>query len=60
MKPKKNTIIEMCDWNKLTLDQMAKFLSDKHKFSSTGESRCIFALIEFYKKNKWQQKKNEK
>lgn len=40
------------DWNKLSLDEMVKYLENKHMFSSTGESKCIFELIEFYQKNK--------
>jgi len=40
------------DWNTLTLDQMVEYLKEKHKLSSTGESKCIFELIEFYKKHK--------
>ena len=44
--------IGFLDWNTLTLDQMVEYLEDKHKFSSTGESLCIYRLIEFYKKHK--------
>lgn len=40
------------DWNVLTLDQMVEYLEDKHRFSSTGESKCIYHLIEFYKNHK--------
>lgn len=40
------------DWNVLTLDQMVEYLEEKHKFSSTGEAKCIYHLIEFYKKHR--------
>jgi hypothetical protein len=43
---------EMFDWNTLSLDQMAEYLKEKYRFSSTGESKCIHSLIEFYEKNK--------
>jgi outer membrane biogenesis lipoprotein LolB len=44
--------IGFLNWNTLSLDQMVEYLEEKHKFSSTGESKCIFELIEFYKKHK--------
>jgi len=37
------------DWNTLTLEQMVEYLEKKYQFSSTGEAKCIFSLIEFYK-----------
>lgn len=40
------------DWNKLSLEEMVKYLENKHMVSSTGESRCIFELISFYKENR--------
>ena len=40
------------DWNELTLDEMVEYLKDKHMYSSTGESKCIYELIDFYEKNK--------
>jgi len=40
------------NWNTLSLDQMVEYLEEKHMFSSTGESKCIFELITFYKKHK--------
>lgn len=43
---------ENLDWNTLTLDQMVDYLENKYKFSSTGDAKCIFTLIEFYKKHK--------
>jgi len=39
------------DWNELTLDQMVEYLKEKYKFSSSGDAKCIFSLIEFYEKN---------
>jgi hypothetical protein len=51
---KKTLSIGFLDWNTLTLDQMVEYLEEKHKFSSTGEAKCIFELIEFYKKHKTQ------
>ena len=40
------------DWNTLTLDQMVEHLENKYKFDSSGDSLCIYRLIEFYKKHK--------
>jgi len=42
----------MFDWNTLTLDQMVEHLRQKYQFSSTGDAKCIYHLIEFYDKNK--------
>lgn len=39
------------DWNKVPLDDMVKYLEDLHMFSSSAESKCIFELIEFYKRH---------
>lgn len=44
--------IKMIDWNELTLDQMVNYLKEKHQFSSTGETKCILSLIDFYEKSK--------
>jgi hypothetical protein len=49
---KESLSVGFLDWNTLTLDQMAEYLEEKYKFSSTGEAKCIFKLIEFYKKHK--------
>ena len=40
------------DWNTLSLDQMVEYLRKKYMFSSTGEAKCIYHLIEFYDKHK--------
>jgi hypothetical protein len=40
------------DWNTLTLDQMVEHLRNKYRFSSSGDAKCIFHLIEFYDKHK--------
>lgn len=40
------------DWNTLSLDQMVEYLRNKYMFSSSGEAKCIFHLIEFYDKYK--------
>lgn len=42
----------MFDWNKLSLDELCKYLEDKYMFSSTGDAKAIHHLIEFYKQNK--------
>lgn len=41
----------MFDWNKLTLPQMVEYLRQKYMFSSTGDAKCIYHLIEFYDKH---------
>jgi hypothetical protein len=40
------------DWNTLSLDQMAEHLRNKFMFSSSGNAKCIYHLIEFYDKHK--------
>ena len=40
------------DWNTLSLDQMAEHLRQKFMFSSSGDAKCIYHLIEFYDKHK--------
>jgi hypothetical protein len=40
------------DWNKLTLDQMVEYLRKKYMFSSSGDAKCIYHLIEFYDNHK--------
>jgi hypothetical protein len=40
------------DWNTLSLDQMAEHLRNKFMFSSSGDAKCIYHLIEFYDKHK--------
>lgn len=40
------------DWNTLTLEQMVDYLRKKYKFSSSGDAKCIYHLIEFYDKHK--------
>jgi hypothetical protein len=47
--------IGFLDWNTLTLDQMVEYLEEKHKLSSTGEAKCIFELIKYYKDNQTNQ-----
>ena len=42
----------MIDWNMLSLDDYCDYLEEKHRFSSTGEAKAIFELINFYKENK--------
>lgn len=36
------------DWNKKDLDELVEYLSNKHKFDSSGEAHAIFRLIEWY------------
>lgn len=40
------------DWNTLSLDQMVEHLRNKYMFSSSGDAKCIYHLIEFYDKHK--------
>lgn len=40
------------DWNELSLDQMVEYLREKYKYNSSGDSKCIYHLIEFYDKHK--------
>ena len=40
------------DWNTLSLDQMVEYLRQKYMFSSSGDAKCIYHLIEFYDKHK--------
>ena len=40
------------NWNELTLDQMVEHLRNKYMFSSSGDAKCVWSLIEFYEKNK--------
>jgi hypothetical protein len=40
------------DWNTLSLDQMVEHLRQKYMFSSSGDAKCIYHLIEFYDKHK--------
>lgn len=40
------------DWNTLSLDKMVEHLRKKYMFSSSGDAKCIYHLIEFYDKHK--------
>lgn len=40
------------DWNTLSLNQMVEYLRNKYMFSSSGDAKCIYHLIEFYDKHK--------
>jgi len=40
--------IIMLDWNKLSLDQMVEHLRRNLMFSSSGDAKCIYHLIDFY------------
>lgn len=42
----------LMDWNTLSLDQMVECLRKKYMFSSSGDAKCIYHLIEFYDKHK--------
>ena len=42
------------DWNELTLDEMVEYLRNKYMFSSSGDAKCIYHLIEFYDNHKQQ------
>ena len=57
-----NVIVAVCDvsgidnnfmdWNKLSLNQMVEYLRKKYMFSSSGEAKYIYHLIEFYDNHK--------
>ena len=40
------------DWNTLPLHQMVEYLRKKYMFSSSGDAKCIYHLIEFYDMHK--------
>ena len=40
------------DWNTLSLDKMVEYLRKKYMFSSSGDAKCIYHLIDFYDKHK--------
>jgi len=40
------------DFNTLSLEQMADYLRNKYAYSSSGDAKCIYHLLEFYDKNK--------
>lgn len=40
------------DWNKYSMDELADYLEDKWKFSSSGEALAILKMVDFYRKNK--------
>jgi hypothetical protein len=40
------------DWNTLSIDQMVEYLRNKYMFSSSGDAKCIYHLIDFYEKHK--------
>lgn len=42
----------LMDWNTPSLDQMVEYLRKKYMFSSSGDAKCIYHLIEFYDKHK--------
>ena len=42
----------MFDWNTLSLDQMAAHLKQRYMFSSSGDAKCIWELVQFYEKHK--------
>ncbi len=42
--------MEIIDWNKKTLDELADHLEDYFKFSSSGISKAANELISFYRK----------
>lgn len=48
------------DWNTLTLDQMVEYLEHKYALSSSGDAKCIFSLIEYYKQHKVKSDEDEK
>lgn len=42
----------LVDWNQYSLDQLADYLNKKYMFLSSGEALAIHKLVEFYEKNK--------
>jgi len=40
------------DLNTLSLEQMAEHLRNKYMYSSSGDAKCIYHLLEFYDKHK--------
>ena len=42
----------LLDWNTLSLHQMVEYLRKKYMFSSSGDAKCIYHLIEFYDMHK--------
>jgi len=49
IKPK---TVKWIDWNTLSLDELVEYLKNKFKFDSSGTSKAVSKLIEFYEKNK--------
>lgn len=40
------------EWKAPTLDQLADYLEEEHKFGSDGKSMAIMSMVDFYRKNK--------
>jgi hypothetical protein len=40
------------DWNKFSMDELADYLDQKHKFLSDGESFAIGRMVDFYREHK--------
>lgn len=40
------------DWNKYSMDELADYLEDKWKFSSSGEAFAILKMVDFYRNHK--------
>ena len=40
------------DWNDYSMDELADYLEEKWRFSSSGEALAIYKMVEFYRENK--------
>lgn len=40
------------DWHKYSMDELADYLEDKWKFSSSGDAFAIYKMVKFYRDNK--------
>jgi len=48
----KGPVAGFVDWNQFSMDELAEYLEDKHKYSSSGEALAIHKLVAFYQENK--------
>lgn len=57
MKPE---FTPLFDWNQLSIEDCIKYLKDKYCFSSSGDAKCIYTLIEAYEGLTNETKMNDK
>lgn len=48
----KNDMNGFVDWNKYSMDELADYLENKWKFSSSGDALAIYKFVKFYRDNK--------